>query len=103
MNYAYIVCRMCGFRVSTPFVCRCDALPHFIVTCPRCGCRGVYSYENLVEPNEKMCRESCEKSAELSEKLYTYTGLSMLVDAIATVVLNVARMLSGTEEEKENK
>jgi hypothetical protein len=103
MSTAYIVCRKCGSRIGTPFICRCDAPAHFVATCPRCGYRGVYSDTDIVEPDEKMCRESCEKLAGFSEKLYTCTGLSMLVDAVATMVLNIAKMLFGTEEEKEDK
>jgi hypothetical protein len=103
MNTAYIVCRGCGSRIYTPFICRCDAPPHFVATCPRCGYRGVYSYEDLAEQDEKMCRESCEKVSNFKQKLDTYIGLSMLVDAVTTVMANVAKMLFDTEEKKEDK
>jgi len=100
VSTAYIVCRRCGYRIGTPFVCHCDAPLHFAVTCPKCGYRGVYSYADLIEQDKEACKESCKKASELKQRLGTYIGLSMLVDAIITVAVNIVQMLT-TEEQKE--
>jgi predicted nucleic-acid-binding Zn-ribbon protein len=101
MNYAYIICRKCGYRIGTVFECWCDAPIHFVVTCPKCGYRGVYSYASLIA--DKKCEEKCKKVAELRERFYTATGLSLLADALSTIMVNIKQMLTTEEQKEENK
>jgi len=103
MSSAYIVCRKCGYRIGTPFECWCDAPIHFVVTCPKCGYRDVYNYTSLVVADREKCEEECKKMAGLRERLYTAIGLSLLTDALSTIIVNTMQMLLDTEEKKENR
>jgi len=53
----YIICRNCGYRIDLLFRLRSEAPIHFVVTCPRCGYRGVYSDVDIVE--EGVYRYTC--------------------------------------------
>jgi uncharacterized protein (DUF2225 family) len=103
MNYACIVCRNCGYKIQTPFVCWCDAPVHFIVTCPKCGYRAVYSDTDLVVHNKEECEKSCKEAASISEKILTSMGISILIDAIMSVATNVIQALATEEQKEENK
>jgi len=103
MSTAYIVCRNCGYRIGTPFECWCDAPIHFVVTCPKCGYRGVYSYASLVVADKEKCEEECKKVAGLRERFYTAIGLSLLADALSTIMVNIIQMLTTEEQKEENK
>jgi predicted nucleic-acid-binding Zn-ribbon protein len=103
MSTAHIVCRKCGFKIGTPFECWCDAPAHFIVTCPRCGYRGVYSYADIVVANKERCVEKCRELVGLRERLYTAVGLPLLADAVSTVLVNIVQMLLGAEQKEEDK
>ena len=54
----YIVCRRCSYRFPLSFRLRTEALIHFVITCPRCGYRGVYSDVDIAE--EGVYRHTCE-------------------------------------------
>ena len=53
----YIVCRRCSYRFPLSFRLRTEAPIHFVVACPRCGYRGVYSDVDIVE--EGVYRYTC--------------------------------------------
>jgi len=53
----YIICRNCGYRIDLLFRLRSEVPIHFVVTCPRCGYRGVYSDVDIVE--EGVYRYTC--------------------------------------------
>ena len=53
---SYVVCRKCSHKINVVF-CHCDSPIHFVVICPKCGYRGIYSYADIVDAEE--CRELC--------------------------------------------
>jgi DNA-directed RNA polymerase subunit RPC12/RpoP len=63
----HIVCRNCGYRIPLSFRLRTEAPIHFVVACPSCGYRGVYSYADVVE--EGVYRYTCEVC---STRLYSF-------------------------------
>jgi len=63
----YIICRNCGYRIDLPFRLRSEAPIHFVVSCPRCGYRGIYSDADIVE--EGVYRHVC---SVCGSRLYSF-------------------------------
>jgi len=101
VNTAYLVCRNCGYKIQTPFVCWCDAPIHFIATCPKCGYRGVYSYTDLVVHNEEECKKSCRKLAEIKQKIDTDIATLIFADILKTILKAVDEAITESLKQKE--
>ena len=85
----HIICRCCGYKITLGFRLRSEAPIHFVVACPRCGYRGVYSYVDVVE--EGVYRHTCEIC---STRLYSFrmSCFSLHIHCIAPMLTSAYRL-----------
>jgi hypothetical protein len=69
----------------------------FVFICPKCGYRGVYGYQNIID-SEK-CKEKCKRSIEILERLLKIIQAVELYSLIQNIDKQLKRLLF---EEKED-